>query len=220
MTFLEFQKYLAVDHILNDYIKKNVNFSKIEIKKKEKYSFSPNKIVLIEKGTVFQLATEESPFLIRDSSVNDFIYMGQKYPTSKIIFEAVEKSSLLEFETEELITFLDKEKLLTSFLYQIGMKTTEDLNHLAFLATLSAKERANYTLFRLMEKYGEKQENGTYLLPSWINVKILSRISNCGIVNTSREINTLIDNGILFVYEKKWLMIDSVLNNHQSIPSY
>ncbi|WP_439443337.1 hypothetical protein ACSMFR_13205 [Listeria aquatica] len=202
MNYTEYHELIQKEDMLDEYINKNIPFRNIHLNKREEIVLTSNETTYVASGTIGQLHPIKENFIFNLSTSGNFIMLltSKDYIHSKVYkIMAIEDTHLNIFNTSNFLDFLDSNQFLSDFLYEQLKKETAILEANINLAVRSSRDKVLFTLQLIAAKCGViNTENSNWVvLPKWVRIKLLAKMSNSSISMTSQSVKQLAAEGLL-----------------------
>lgn len=166
MDFFEFHKNILKDNFFEEYLGRKM-LAKVK-KIKKGHSIGVDKVAIVKSG-IF-ICVEPAIILTK----GDYIYSQH----SELV--AIESGEIQEFNTVELISFLENEDLLSNFYFILVNQCYKKIRFLNTMSSYPSRRRVQYLLERI-NKYSKNQ-----ISIQEIGISQIARLCNCSL-NTVKK---------------------------------
>ncbi|WP_167630222.1 Crp/Fnr family transcriptional regulator [Listeria valentina] len=212
MDYLDCYQILKKDHFIENIIREQLRGQKKQIKPGERIFLEKDRILLIDRGAL--VLCSGNTFL-RSFKANDYLHAIdlQKEQEDKMLLEAMEHTIFREYCAQEFLQFLEQKQLLSNFFLQELEKAQKWSYTQANRIIISTEERVISVLQELVERFGKQIAHGKVILPRWIKIVTLAKLSGCSRNMASRSIQYLKKQGILTQEKSLWKINEKALAN-------
>ncbi|MHC5251684.1 cyclic nucleotide-binding domain-containing protein [Listeria kieliensis] len=213
MKYLDYYQILKKDSFIENIIREQLTGQKKQIKPGERIFLEKDRILLIDRGAL--VLCSGNTFL-RSFKTNDYLHAidpQKDQGDRKILLEAMEHTILREYCAQEFLQFLEQKQLLSNFFLQELEKAQKWSYMQANRIIISTEERVISVLQELVERFGKEVAHGKVILPKWIKIVTLAKLSGCSRNMASRSIQYLKKQGILTQEKSLWEINEKALAN-------
>ncbi|MGJ8729567.1 hypothetical protein ACRW9N_03755 [Listeria aquatica] len=212
MEYLDYYRILKKDKFIENMVRQELTGKKRHFQKGDRMPLEKDRILLIDRGAL--ILCNESTFL-RCFKMDDYIYAidPQDNQIGEMALEAAEQTTLREYDAREFLNYLEQKHLLSNFFLQELGKAQKWSYRQTKRVLISAEERVISVLQELVEQFGKEIAQGIVILPKWIKIVTLAKLSGCSRNIASRSIQHLKDKDIITQENMPWQINYKALAN-------
>ncbi|WP_430535412.1 hypothetical protein [Listeria rocourtiae] len=193
MNFFEFQYYFEENSIMFDLVRTKMPSNLVSLKKNEKCILSDEHLYFIEKG-VLLLKQNFYKGKARHTLLLEPGFIQSKTTSSIVSIHSLENTELLVFNIVDLFDQLEKEMILSNFVWYLAKQINLEFQNTYKIIKSANKKSILSILSYIKASIPEADEK---IMPSWVNVKLLSLLCSCSVASAKSNLKALEDENII-----------------------
>ncbi|WP_167630632.1 hypothetical protein [Listeria valentina] len=198
MKIKEFWSMSRQKHVFQNYISQNVSKEIESIDEGIPYVIKEQEIIIVKRGVGLALAKAKKQVRIPCQLITEGMIIMN--PNRSVIFElsALENLIIEKFKFEELLSFIEAEKVANIFWLELLEQDSRQLINIG----MSPTDKICYQLVYICREFGENKTSEEVELPNWFSAKLLAAVSFIGYSHT--KIRELMQKKVLWKKKGRW----------------